>query len=384
MTLRVVMIAGETSGDLLGAQVLSSLKKRVPNLKVSGVGGQAMQGLGLKPVFPMEELTVLGLGEALRSYRRLKKQAWVLMDHIFATQPDVIVTIDNKGFSLRLGKALKAEMAAKGWSAPIVHMVAPTVWAWGAWRAKAVAQSVDRLLCLFPFEVPYFTCHGVDAVAVGHPSVEEKRPSRAKARQGLGLEQSDQALAILPGSRRREIKALLPSMRDAVRLIRRTHPNLKVYLPVVEAVRDEIEAFISDDDNFTLARQDQAKTVMSACDFGLICSGTVTLEAALCGLPGHVYYKVDALTYWIGRMMLDQSKIVLANAISGQKIYPLSLNQKTNALAMAQASLDYFERGDPSAQGGDHSSVIKSSLKAGKGSFAENSSDAILSMLKGD
>ncbi len=384
MTLRVVMIAGETSGDLLGAQVLSSLKKRVPNLKVSGVGGQAMQGLGLKPVFPMEELTVLGLGEALRSYRRLKKQARVLMDHIFATQPDVIVTIDNKGFSLRLGKALKAEMASKGWSAPIVHMVAPTVWAWGAWRAKAVAQSVDRLLCLFPFEVPYFTCHGVDAVAVGHPSVEEKRPSRAKARQGLGLGQSDQALAILPGSRRREIKALLPSMRDAVRLIRRTHPNLKVYLPVVEAVRDEIEAFISDDDNFTLARQDQAKTVMSACDFGLICSGTVTLEAALCGLPGHVYYKVDALTYWIGRMMLDQSKIVLANAVSGQKIYPLSLNQKANALAMAQASLDYFERGDHSAQGGDHSSVIKSSLKAGKGSFAENSSDAILSMIKGD
>jgi len=384
MTLRVVMIAGETSGDLLGAQVLSSLKKRVPNLKVSGVGGQAMQGLGLKPVFPMEELTVLGLGEALRSYRRLKKQARVLMDHIFATQPDVIVTIDNKGFSLRLGKALKAEMASKGWSAPIIHMVAPTVWAWGAWRAKVVAQSVDRLLCLFPFEVPYFTFHGVDAVAVGHPSVEEKRPSRAKARQGLGLGQSVQALAILPGSRRREIKALLPSMRDAVRLIRRTHPNLKVYLPVVEAVRDEIEAFISDDDNFTLARQDQAKTVMSACDFGLICSGTVTLEAALCGLPGHVYYKVDALTYWIGRMMLDQSKIVLANAVSGQKIYPLSLNQKANALAMAQASLDNFERGDHSAQGGDHSSVIKSSLKAGKGSFAENSSDAILSMLKGD
>ena len=384
MTLRVVMIAGETSGDLLGAQVLSLLKKRVPNLKVSGVGGQAMQGLGLEPVFPMEELTVLGLGEALRSYRRLKKQARVLMDHIFATQPDVIVTIDNKGFSLRLGKALKAEMAAKGWSAPIVHMVAPTVWAWGAWRAKAVAQSVDRLLCLFPFEVPYFTCHGVDAVAVGHPSVEEKRPSRAKARQGLGLGQSVQALAILPGSRRREIKALLPSMRDAVRLIRRTHPNLKVYLPVVEAVRDEIEAFISDDDNFILTRQDQAKTVMNACDFGLICSGTVTLEAALCGLPGHVYYKVDALTYWIGRMMLDQSKIVLANAVSGQKIYPLSLNQKANALAMALASLDYFERGDHSAQGGDHSSVIKSSLKAGKGSFAENSSDAILSMLKGD
>jgi lipid-A-disaccharide synthase len=384
MTLRVVMIAGETSGDLLGAQVLSSLKKRVPNLKVSGVGGQAMLGLGLKLVFPMEELTVLGLGEALWSYRRLKKQARVLMDHIFVTQPDVIVTIDNKGFSLRLGKALKAEMAAKGWSAPIVHMVAPTVWAWGAWRAKAVAQSVDRLLCLFPFEVPYFTCHGVDAVAVGHPSVKEKRPSRAKARQGLGLGQSDQALAILPGSRRREIKALLPSMRDAVRLIRRTHPSLKVYLPVVEAVRDEIEAFISDDDNFTLARQDQAKTVMSACDFGLICSGTVTLEAALCGLPGHVYYKVDALTYCIGRMMLDQSKIVLANAVSGQKIYPLSLNQKANALAMALASLDYFERGDHFAQGGDHSSVIKSSLKTGKGSFAENSSDAILSMLKGD
>jgi len=289
---------------------------------------------------------------------------------------------------LRLGKALKAEMAAKGWSAPIVHMVAPTVWAWGAWRAKAIVDSVDRLLCLFPFEVPYFTRHGVDAVAVGHPSVDDHRPSRAEARRDLELSPSDQALAILPGSRRREINALLPFMRDAVRLIRRSHPQLKVFLPVVESVRGDIDALIDPQDDIILIPQEQAKTVMSACDFGLICSGTVTLEAALCGLPGHVYYKVDALTYLMGRMLLDQSKIVLANAVSGEPIYPLSLNREVTAEAMAKASLAHLENVSDHHHTGQTSAAIKTALidaiKTGKGNFAENSADAILSMIKSD
>jgi len=388
MTLRVVMIAGEASGDILGSLVLSSLKSRQPNLTVTGIGGKAMQDLGLEPVFPMEHLTVLGLGEALRSYRRLKNHARVLMDHIVDTRPDVIITIDNKGFSLRLGKALKAKMAAKGWSAPIVHMVAPTVWAWGAWRAKAIAHSVDRLLCLFPFEVPYFTRHGVDAVAVGHPSVDDHRPSWAEARRDLGLSPSDQALAILPGSRRREINALLPFMRDAVRLIRRSHPKIKVFLPVVESVRGDIDALIDPQDDIIMTPQEQAKTVMSACDFGLICSGTVTLEAALCGLPGHVYYKVDALTYGVGRMLLDQSKIVLANAVSGEPIYPLSLNREVTAEAMAKASLAHLENASDHHHTDQTSAAIKTALidaiKTGKGNFAENSADAILSMIKSD
>ena len=122
------------------------------------------------------------------------------------TRPDVIVTIDNKGFSLRLGKALKTKMAAAGWSAPVVHLVAPTVWAWGAWRAKSVAASVDRLLCLFPFEVPYFTRYGVDAIAVGHPAVERKRPSKKQARKALGLHDQDDVLVLLPGSRKGKSK----------------------------------------------------------------------------------------------------------------------------------------------------------------------------------
>ena len=251
-----------------------------------------------------------------------------------------------------------------------------------------MTQSVDRLLCLFPFEVPYFTRHGVDAVAVGHPSVDDLRPSRSQARRDLGLSPSDQALAILPGSRRREINALLPFMRDAVRLIRRSHPQLKVFLPVVESVRGDIDALIDPQDGIILTPQEQAKTVMSACDFGLICSGTVTLEAALCGLPGHVYYKVDALTYGVGRMLLDQSKIVLANAVSGEPIYPLSLNREVTAEAMAKASLAHLENASERHHTGQTSVTIKTALidaiKTGNGNFAENSADAILSMIKSD
>ena len=245
MTIKIVMIAGEASGDSLGGQVLAALNARPDDLEVTGVGGDAMQAQGLKTIFPMSDLTVMGFSHAIQSYGVLKKRAAKITDHIFETRPDVIVTIDNKGFSLRLGKALKEKMAATGWSVPIVHLVAPTVWAWGAWRAKSVADSVDKLLCLFPFELPYFTRYRVDAVAVGHPAVEQSRPSKTKARKALGLKKNDSMLVLLPGSRKREIEELLPDMLQSLRIIRQTKPDVKVFLPAASSVKPLIESMIT-------------------------------------------------------------------------------------------------------------------------------------------
>lgn len=384
MTIKIVMIAGEASGDGLGGQVLAALNTHLQPLEVSGVGGDAMQGQGLKPIFPMAELSVVGLSHAIKSYGRLKKRAAELTDHILETRPDVIVTIDNKGFSLRLGKALKAKMAATGWSAPIVHLVAPTVWAWGAWRAKSVAASVDKLLCLFPFELPYFTPYGVDALAVGHPAVEQPRPSKIEARKALGLKDNDPVLVLLPGSRKREIESLLPDMLQSLRIIRQTKPDLKVVLPAAASVRPLIQSMITSADQVEITDQSKANMVMAAGDYGLICSGTVTLEAALSGLDGHVYYQVDGLSLLIGKMMLDRSKIVLPNAITGQEIYPLSLNHEFTAQTMAADALAYFDAVNETVE--ESSSSIKTplteALTAGGYGFAENTAKAIMAAIK--
>ena len=384
MTIKIVMIAGEASGDSLGGQVLAALNARRDDIDVSGVGGDAMQAQGLKPVFPMAELTIVGLSHAMKSYGRLKKRAAEITDHIFKTRPDVIVTVDNKGFSLRLGKALKAKMAATGWSAPIVHLVAPTVWAWGAWRAKSVAASVDKLLCLFPFELPYFTRYGVDAVAVGHPAVEQSRPSRNQARKSLGLKDNDSLLVLLPGSRKREIEVLLPDMLQSLRIIRQTKPDVKVFLPAASSVRSLIMDMLTPDDQVEITDQSKTNMVMAAGDYGLICSGTVTLEAALSDLAGHVYYQVDGLSLLVGKMILDRSKIVLPNAITGQEIYPLSLNKEFSPESMAADALAYFAAEKDVAE--EKSVSIKTpltkALTAGGNGFAENTANAIMVAIK--
>ena len=384
MTIKIVMIAGEASGDSLGGQVLAALNVMGDNLEITGVGGDAMQAQGLKPIFPMADLTVMGFSHAIQSYGALKKRAAEIIDHILETRPDVIVTIDNKGFSLRLGKALKAKMAATGWSAPIVHLVAPTVWAWGAWRAKSVAVSVDKLLCLFPFELPYFTRYGIDAVAVGHPAVEQSRPSKNQARKALGLNDHTPVLVLLPGSRKREIEALLPDMLQSLSIIRRSKPDIKVFLPAASSVKPLIQSMIATDDQVKVTDQSDANTVMAAGDYGLICSGTVTLEAALSGLDGHVYYQVDGLSLLIGKMILDWSKVVLPNAITGQEIYPLSLNKAFNAETMAADVLAYFGAANDTAE--EKSASIKTpltkALAAGDDGFAQNVANAIMAAIK--
>lgn len=346
MSRRIFIMAGEASGDVLGGLVLSALKADGADYEISGVGGPNMQGQGLASVLSMDEFNVIGLSQAMAAYSRLKRCAQTLIDHVMATRPELVVMVDNKGFSLRFGKALKKAMAAAGWSAPIVQIVAPTVWVWGGWRAKAVPKSVDSLLCLFPFEPPYFTRYGVEAVAVGHPFARVNPLDQATARKMLGLKDGP-VLALLPGSRKREVITLLPQMLEAAGKLVRQDPSLQVILPVASSVEHLIAPMIAELPFVQLFRQQLSPTVMAAGDFGLICSGTATLEAALSGLPGHVYYKTDPITTFFGQFLVNKKNIVLANAVAGQKIYPLSLNRKVTAANMVAAVSIFFSLGAP-------------------------------------
>ncbi|MGC6485813.1 MAG: lipid-A-disaccharide synthase [Candidatus Puniceispirillales bacterium] len=380
--LRLVVVVGEASGDSLAAAVVDGLISLGRDTRLSGIGGVKMLERGLEPVAPMDSLTVLGVGEAIGAVRRLNALADQLITHILSERPDAVLTVDSKGFNLRFARRLKARMANEGWQIPLIHAVAPTVWAWGQWRAARVATAVDRLLCLFPFEIPYFTAHGIDAVAIGHPSADRDRPDRHAARASLSLDQQDPVLALLPGSRGGEIRRLLPDMLAAVRILQAERPDLKAVLPMAESVADIITPMTAALPGVITRPQHDLDTVMAAADYGLICSGTVTLEAALSGLPGHAYYRSDAVSSIIGRLMVRRDRIILPNVITGQEIYPFSLGREFNAAKMAAAAREGLAAGR-GVEPPQWVAMLRQKLTSNEG-FGRTAAKAVLETIDGD
>ena len=378
------IMVGEASGDRLGAEVMKGLAARNAACDCWGVGGDAMQSLGFGSVMAMDDFTVLGVGEAIKAIPRLNRLANTLIDRIMETRPDAILTIDNKGFSMRFARRLKKRMARAGWHAPILHLVAPTVWAWGGWRARGVAKSVDHLMCLFPFEEPYFTRHGVEVTVVGHPSAERPRPGRDEARGTLGIDPDRPLLALLPGSRSREVATLLPDMLRAFSILKAELPSLQAVLPMASNVASGVTAMVGritgegsgHDQGLHLRLQDDLDAVLAASDAGMICSGTVTLEAALAGLPGAVYYRPDWLARKLGNIFVERSNVVLANAIMGEEIYPLYLNDEFSPQSMADAALPLLTRP------GTRITTLGDTLTV-KGGFGRTSADVIIRSIKG-
>ena len=356
----IFMLAGEASGDKLGGSILREMRSRGYDDRITGIGGVEMQAEGLEPLFEMEELTVMGIGGAIKNYSPLKKRLHQLVQHIRLTKPRMVFTIDSKAFSLRLGKTLKAVMAKEGWSVPVVHLVAPTVWAWGSWRAKSIPDCVDHLLCLFPFEVPYFTKYGASAHAVGHPAIDIEWPAQRQARAYLNFEQDEVIIGLFPGSRRREVAGLLPAMVEAIRLLRERHPQIKAILPAASSVRQNIEEFLTPEDGIQLLDEADRYHAMKAADYGLICSGTVTLETALSGLNGSAYYAADSVSVFIGKRLVDMTKVILPNAITGEEIYTLQINKEFTAASMAAKVDEYLDA--PKASGLHIGQKLKTAL----------------------
>ena len=356
----IFMLAGEASGDKLGGSILREMRSRGYDDRITGIGGVEMQAEGLEPLFEMEELTVMGIGGAIKNYSPLKIHLHQLVQHIRLTKPRMVFTIDSKAFSLRLGKTLKAVMAKEGWSVPVVHLVAPTVWAWGSWRAKSIPDCVDHLLCLFPFEVPYFTKYGASAHAVGHPAIDIEWPAQRQARAYLNFEQDEVIIGLFPGSRRREVAGLLPEMVEAIRLLRERHPQIKAILPAASSVRQNIEEFLTPEDGIQLLDEADRYHAMKAADYGLICSGTVTLETALSGLKGSAYYAADSVSVFIGKRLVDMTKVILPNAITGEEIYTLQINKEFTAASMAAKVDEYLDA--PKASGLHIGQKLKTAL----------------------
>ena len=300
---RFVLVAGEASGDALGAGLVEALRQRFPNARFAGIGGDAMRGAGMETWHDASELSVMGLFEVLRHLPRLLRLRREFRERALAWQPDVLIGIDAPDFNLAVERWFKQRGVAT------VHYVSPSVWAWREKRAEKIGASADRVLCLFPMEPAIYARHGVDARFVGHPMADAMplQPDRAAARAQLGLPPKAPLLAVLPGSRLGEIERLGEVFFEAAWQVAEEMRALHVVVPAANArCRELLQAQMSRSALPVMHSHlldGQARTALAAADVVLLASGTATLEAMLSKRPMVVGYRVSPLTYRIVRAL---------------------------------------------------------------------------------
>ncbi|MDU9003346.1 lipid-A-disaccharide synthase [Sedimentitalea todarodis] len=353
--MRVFLIAGEPSGDRLGGALMEGLRSLVPDVHFEGVGGAQMQAQGLNSRFPMEELSVMGIAEVLPKYMHLKRRISETVRAVIEARPDVLITIDSPDFCLRVASQVKA-------AAPIrtVHYVAPTVWAWRPGRARKMAQMIDQVLALFPFEPPYMEAAGMQCDFVGHPVVGEPQatPEEVAAFRSVFDLGDERFVLVLPGSRHGEVSRLTPVFGRALSRLAQTHPDLRIVVPAAAPVADLVRERVADwpvgtvviDPREFAAQDAQAhkRAAFRAADVALAASGTVSLELAAAQTAMVVAYTFNWLSWQIISRMALIDTVTLVNLVSDTRVVPECLGPDCQPDQIATALDDVLT--DPTAQ----------------------------------
>ena len=334
----IYLIAGEPSGDLLGGRLMAALKERTGGaVRFAGIGGEAMAAEGLESLVPLGELAVMGVAEVLPRARRIFRRVRETVADIMARRPDAVVTIDSSGFTWRVAQRLRRA----GARVPLIHYVAPMVWAWRAGRARRMARWYDHLMVLLPFEPPYFTAVGLSCNYVGHPVVESgaDRGDGPGFRRRHGIAPEAPLLIVLPGSRAGEVGRLLPIFGEAVRLLAARHPGLRVVLPTTETTAAAVEAAVKGWPlPVTVLRGPAEKyDAFAAGTVALAASGTVALELAMARLAAVIAYRVNPLTHELLRRVLKVKYAHLLNLILDRAVVPELLQRDCTPERLADA-----------------------------------------------
>ena len=343
--MRLAMVAGEASGDLLAGLLLDGLQRRWPALQTMGIGGPHMVAHGFDAWWPHDKLAVRGYVEVLKHYREISAIRNRLAERLLQERPPAFIGVDAPDFNLGLEKRLKRA------GIKTIHFVCPSIWAWRGGRAKKMAASVDHVLCLFPFEPELLHRHGVAATFVGHPLADAigLQPPRRASRHALGLSDSDQVVAVLPGSRRSEIEYIAPRFLQAVALLHRQQPALRFVLPVAPGLRALLEPLVLEHAPAAPLQllEGQSHTVLAACDVTLIASGTATLEAALFKQPMVIGYNMHALSWQLMKRMKYQPWVGLPNILCRDFVVPELLQDDCRPDLLAAAVTRWLN--DPAA-----------------------------------
>lgn len=344
--LRIALVAGEASGDMLGAMLLRGLRQRWQQLESYGIGGTAMQEQGFTAHWSCERLAVRGYAEVLMHYREIVAIRRQLLQRLLADPPDIFIGIDAPDFNLDL----EAELKQAG--VKTVHFISPSIWAWRGERIEKIRRAADHVLCIFPFEPELYHRANISASYVGHPLAEHipVQPDTVAARQALGLDADATVLALLPGSRASEVKYLAKRFIRAAVLLQRQLPQspqqrLQCVLPVVPSLLERVQQLVHSLKAQELVRvvRGQSHTVLAACDIGLIASGTATLEAALYRRPMVIAYNMHAISWQLMKRRNYQPWVGLPNILCRDSVVPELLQKESTAPRLAAELLSLMQ-----------------------------------------
>ena len=324
-TKRVMIVAGEASGDMYGARLVEESLQLCPELTFFGIGGNAMRAAGVETLIDANEMAVMGLVEVISHFRIISRAFVTLKRILVATPPDLLILIDYPGFNLRLAAA------AKKAGVKVLYYISPKVWAWRPGRAQQIARNVDHVAVIFPFEVPIYQQAGVPVTFVGHPLLDMVKPSmgRDEAVAAFGLDPERRTVGLFPGSRRSELKLLMPVLLASAGRLKDTFNDLQFILPLASGFSraDLLVAYPELEQLGVRIIAGKNYDVMQVCTAIIAASGTVTMEIALLGVPMVIVYKVAPLTYAIGRRIVKIEHMGICNIVAGERIVPELMQQ---------------------------------------------------------
>jgi len=333
---KVLLVAGEASGDLQAAHLVRAIHRIDPEVQFFGVGGEQLERAGLRVLYSSRRLSVVGISEVLPRIGSILKALRMLKRSLAQESPDLAVLVDFPDFNLRVAKYAYRRKV------PVVYYISPQVWAWRSGRVRQIARVVRKMIVLFPFEVPIYEKAGVDVEWVGHPLLDIVRPalSAEEAFEQFGLDPHRPVIGLLPGSRMSEIQRLLPVLLDTAKILRQTFPTLQFLIPLAPGIsRAAVAPFLERDSVSVTVVEGRTYDVMSVATLLVTASGTATLEGAILGKPMVIIYKVSFLSYWIGRALIHVNHIGMANLVAGKRIAPELIQADANPAQIAQVCL---------------------------------------------
>ncbi|ABL00622.1 lipid-A-disaccharide synthase [Pelobacter propionicus] len=373
---RVMIVAGEASGDIYGAQLASETARLSPNIRFFGIGGERMREAGVQTLVDSADMAVVGLVEVLRHFDVIAKAFLKLKRILLQTPPHLLVLIDYPGFNLRLARVARRS------GVRVLYYISPQIWAWRQGRVHEIARLVDHMAVIFPFELPFYRNAGVAASFVGHPLYDlvAVEASRDQAAASFGLDPSRRILGLFPGSRRSEVQRLLPVIVQAAALLKQCYPDLQLVLPLASTLGSEdIAPHLPSDLPVTITR-DRIHDLIRGCDAIISVSGTVTLEIALLGTPMVVIYKLSPLTYQLARRLVKVDNIALCNIVAGETVVRELIQDDASANGIAAEIGTILD--DDAYAGTIRAKLATVRSRLGRGGAARNVARLILEMVE--
>jgi lipid-A-disaccharide synthase len=379
----VYLIAGEESGDLLGGRLMQTLKVMDPALEFAGIGGRTMQEAGLTTLFPMTDLSVMGLTEVVVHLPRLLARMKQTRLDILRRRPGLVVTIDAPDFCFRVSRAVRAS----GAPIKLMHYVAPSVWAWRPGRARKIAKFLDHLLALLPFEPPYFEKEGLGCTFVGHPAVEDAIFGDAgRFRTDHDIPEGKRIVLLLPGSRNGELDRLLPLFIECAQRLDRQIDNLFFVVPTLPHLAVRVHESMKDSGlpHAVVETMAEKADAFAAGYAALAASGTVALELGLARIPSVIAYRASAITAFIAYRLVKLDHVSLINLIAGRAVMPEFLQEKATAGAITDAMAEIISSQDARAKQLKGFEEAMALLRPAAGSPSERAAETVLAILNRD